>query len=194
MRYQISGKQIDIGESLQEFVKAESNQVLEKFAERPTNAQVVFSKDGHQFFCETTIHLSTGLTVNSSAHAGEIYAAFEGALARIEKQLRRYKRRLKDHANQRTTPIEHFNASSYIVAADDESDAPGLEDAGPIIVAEMETSIKSLSVSEAVMQMELADEPVLVFKNEKGDGLNIVYRRSDGNIGWIDPQNVTAGS
>ena len=143
--------------------------------------------------CESTIHLSTGLTVNSSARANEIYGAFEKSGARVEKQLRRYKRRLKDHANQRTTPIESFNASSYIVAADDETDATGLQDNSPLIVAEMETKIKSLSVSEAVMQMELADEPVLVFKNEKGDGLNIVYRRNDGNIGWIDPQNMRAG-
>ncbi|MEM7240708.1 MAG: ribosome-associated translation inhibitor RaiA [Pseudomonadota bacterium] len=193
MRYQISGKQIDIGESLQQFVQEELGGILDKYAERPTDAQVVFSKDGHEYMCESTIHLSTGLTVNSSAKATEIYGAFEKSGERVEKQLRRYKRRLKDHANQRTTPIESFNASSYIVAADDESEAAGLEGDAPIIVAEMETSIKSLSVSEAVMQMELADEPVLVFKNEKGEGLNIVYRRSDGNIGWIDPQNMHAG-
>ena len=193
MRYQISGKQIDIGESLQEFVQTELGEVLQKYAERPTDAQIVFSKDGHEFMCESTIHLSTGLSVNSKGKATEIYGAFEKSSERVEKQLRRYKRRLKDHANQRTTPIESFNAPSYIVAADDETDATGLQDNSPLIVAEMETKIKSLSVSEAVMQMELADEPVLVFKNEKGDGLNIVYRRNDGNIGWIDPQNMRAG-
>ena len=192
MRYQISGKQIDIGEALQAHVKSELGEVLDKYAERPTDAQIVFSKDGHEFMCESTIHLSTGLSVNSKGKANEIYSSFDKSAERIEKQLRRYKRRLKDHANQRTTPIESFNAPSYIVAADDESDASGLEEATPIIVAEMETKIKSLSVSEAVMQMELADEPVLVFKNEKGDGLNIVYRRNDGNIGWIDPQNMPA--
>ena len=183
MRYQISGKQIDIGDALQAHVKSELGEVLDKYAERPTDAQIVFSKDGHEFMCESTIHLSTGLSVNSKGKANEIYSSFDKSAERIEKQLRRYKRRLKDHANQRTTPIESFNAPSYIVAADDESDASGLEEATPIIVAEMETKIKSLSVSEAVMQMELADEPVLVFKNEKGDGLNIVYRRNDGNIG-----------
>ena len=192
MRYQISGKQIDIGDALQAHVKSELGEVLDKYAERPTDAQIVFSKDGHEFMCESTIHLSTGLSVNSKGKANEIYSSFDKSAERIEKQLRRYKRRLKDHANQRTTPIESFNAPSYIVAADDESDASGLEEATPIIVAEMETKIKSLSVSEAVMQMELADEPVLVFKNEKGDGLNIVYRRNDGNIGWIDPQNMPA--
>ncbi len=192
MRYQISGKQIDIGDALQAHVKSELGEVLDKYAERPTDAQIVFSKDGHEYMCESTIHLSTGLSVNSKGKANEIYGSFDKSSERIEKQLRRYKRRLKDHANQRTTPIESFNAPSYIVAADDESDASGLEEATPIIVAEMETKIKSLSVSEAVMQMELADEPVLVFKNEKGDGLNIVYRRNDGNIGWIDPQNMPA--
>ncbi len=191
MRYQISGKHIDIGESLQTHVKAEISEIIGKYAERPTDALIIFSKDAHEFACEVAIHLSTGMTVNASARASEIYASFDHCANKIEKQLRRYKRRLKDHANQRTTPIESFGASSYILASEqDDSEAAENETLAPIIVAEMETGIKSLSVGEAVMQMELADEAVLVFKNEGSEGLNVVYRRKDGNIGWIDPSNL----
>lgn len=191
MRYQISGKHIDVGESLQTHVQTEVSEILGKYAERPTDALIVFSKDAHEFVCETAIHLSTGMTVNSKARANEIYGSFDKSAERIEKQLRRYKRRLKDHANQRTTPIESFGASSYILAPeqDDESGVEN-ETLTPIIIAEMETGIKALSVGEAVLQMELADEQVLVFKNESHDGLNVVYKRKDGNIGWIDPNNM----
>jgi ribosomal subunit interface protein len=190
MRYQISGKHIDIGESLQTHVQSEVSEILEKYAERPTDALIVFSKDAHEYVCETAIHLSTGMTVNSKARASEIYGSFDKSAERIEKQLRRYKRRLKDHANHRTTPIESFGASSYILASEKDDESAESETLTPIIIAEMETGIKALSVGEAVMQMELADEAVLVFKNESHNGLNVVYKRKDGNIGWIDPNNM----
>lgn len=105
----------------------------------------------------------------------------------MEKQLRRYKRRLKDHHRERAEPVELYGAPSYILAAEEQSHESEPESLQPIIVAEMETKIPSLSVGEAVMQMELAGAPVLVFRNETKDGLNVVYRREDGNIGWIDP-------
>ncbi|MGB7242202.1 MAG: ribosome-associated translation inhibitor RaiA [Sulfitobacter sp.] len=188
MRYQISGKQIDIGEALQTHVKTELDVVVGKYAERPTDALVVFSKSAHEFVCETTVHLSTGLTAQARAHQTEIYAAFESCCEKMEKQLRRYKRRLKDHHKDRAEPVENFGASSYILASDTDSESLEPETLQPIIVAEMETKIPSLSVGEAVMQMELAGAPVLIFRNEGKDGLNVVYRRDDGNIGWIDPQ------
>jgi ribosomal subunit interface protein len=187
MRYQISGKQIDIGEALQTHVKTELGDVVQKYAERPTDALVVFSKSGHEFVCETVVHLSTGLTAQAKAHANEIYAAFDGCSEKMEKQLRRYKRRLKDHHKDRTEPVELFGASSYILASESDTGDNEPESLQPMIVAEMETPIPSLSVGEAVMQMELAGAPVLVFRNEGKDGLNVVYRRDDGNIGWIDP-------
>lgn len=191
MRYQISGKQIDVGESLQTHVKDELNLVVNKYAERPTEAVITFSKIAHEFACEATIHLSTGLTVNAHARANEIYDSFDTCAAKMEKQLRRYKRRLKDHHKDRTTPVEFSGASSYILESDQTTDASAEpETLQPIIVAEMETRIKSLSVGEAVMQMELADESVLFFENEGSKGLNVVYRRKDGNIGWIDPANM----
>ncbi len=187
MRYQISGKQIDIGEALQTHVKNDLNEIVGKYAERPTDATVVFSKDAHQFVCESTVHLSTGLTTQAKAAATEIYAAFDQCAEKMEKQLRRYKRRLKDHHQVRSQPVELMAASSYILAGGDESGETEPESLQPIIVAEMETKIPSLSVGEAVMQMEIAGSPVLVFRNEGSQGLNVVYKRDDGNIGWIDP-------
>ncbi|MEM6304832.1 MAG: ribosome-associated translation inhibitor RaiA [Pseudomonadota bacterium] len=187
MRYQISGKQIDIGEALQTHVKDQLGSAVEKYAERPTDANVVFSKSGHEFACETTVHLSTGLTASAKAHDPDIYGSFDACCDKMEKQLRRYKRRLKDHHRARSEPVELFGASSYILASEAESDATEPETLQPMIVAEMQTKIATLSVGEAVMQMELAGAPVLVFRKEGKEGLNVVYRRDDGNIGWIDP-------
>ncbi len=189
MRYQISGKQIDIGNALQTYVQDELNGIVQKYAERPTDANIVFSKSGSEFVCEATVHLSTGLTASAKGHAHEIHAAFDSTSDKMEKQLRRYKRRLKDHHQERSEPVEYSGASSYILASDQESEDSEPETLQPMIVAEMEARVQSLSVGEAVMQMELAGAPVLVFKNEGNNGLNVVYRREDGNIGWIDPQN-----
>ncbi|MBL4627538.1 MAG: ribosome-associated translation inhibitor RaiA [Roseicyclus sp.] len=188
MRYQISGKQIEIGQALQIHVQDNLGGIAEKYAERPTDANVIFSKSGSEFVCETTVHLSTGLTASAKGHAHEIYAAFEASSEKLEKQLRRYKRRLKDHHHHRKTPIDVYGGASYILASPDsaEDDAEP-ETLQPIIVAEMETKIPSLSVGEAVMQMEIAGAPLLVFRNEGRDQVNVVYRRDDGNIGWIDP-------
>ncbi|MDC0659153.1 ribosome-associated translation inhibitor RaiA [Leisingera sp. SS27] len=185
MRYKISGKQIDIGEALQVHVQNELGSAVQKYAERPTDATVVFSRSAHEFVCEATVHLSTGLSAQAKAHETEIYAAFDACCEKMEKQLRRYKRRLKDHHKDRSEPVEHLGANSYILASEEADSEP--DSLQPIIVAEMETRIPSLSVGEAVMQMELAGAPVLVFRNEGKDGLNVVYRRDDGNIGWIDP-------
>ncbi len=187
MRYQISGKQIDIGEALRTHVETELGEVVEKYAQRPTDAIVVFSRSAHEYVCEATVHMSTGLTAQAKAHATEIYAAFEACCAKMEKQMRRYKRRLKDHHKDRIQPVELLGAASYILASEESDTAAEPDTLQPIIVAEMETKIPSLSVGEAVMQMELAGAPVLVFRNESKDGLNVVYRREDGNIGWIDP-------
>ncbi|MEM7717782.1 MAG: ribosome-associated translation inhibitor RaiA [Pseudomonadota bacterium] len=187
MQYQITGKQIDIGDALQTHVKDGLGEMVGKYPGRPTDANVVFSKSGHEHVCEAVINLSTGMTVQAKAHDHEIYAAFERCQDKMDKQLRRYKRRLKDHHRER--PVELSEAASYILAGSEDHDESEPESLQPMIIAEMETKIPSLSVGEAVMQMELADSPVLVFRNEKsGDGLNIVYRREDGNIGWIDPK------
>lgn len=188
MRFQITGKQIDIGESLQEHVRTELSGMVSKYAGRPTDGIVTFSKSAHEFVCETEVHLSTGLTAQAKAHATEIYSSFDGSLEKMDKQLRRYKRRLKDHHKERPQPVELFDAGSYILASADESEEAETENTAPVIVAEMETKIPSISVGEAVMQLELSNAPVVVFRNEKNNTMNVVYRRDDGNFGWIDPR------
>ena len=187
MRYQISGKQIDIGDALRTHVRTELDEAVSKYAERPTDALVVFSKTGHEFACEATVHLSTGLNASAKAKATEIYAAFDSCCEKMEKQLRRYKRRLKDHHKERAEPVELLGASSYILASDSDSDAQEPDTLQPMIIAEMQTKVPTLSVGEAVMQMELSGDPVLLFRKEGQEGMNVVYRREDGNSGWIDP-------
>jgi ribosomal subunit interface protein len=184
MRYQISGKQIDIGEALQTHVKQQLGVIIKKYAERPTDALIIFSRSAHEYVCEATVHLSTGLTAQARGHATEIYAAFDSCGEKMEKQLRRYKRRLKDHYRAPSQPVELSDASSYILASTEDEEPDTLQ---PLIVAEMETKIPSLSVGEAVMRMEIAGASVLVFRNVKHGGINVVYQRDDGNIGWVDP-------
>ena len=188
MRYQVSGKQIDIGTALQQHVKSEIDEVVSKYAERPTDAIVVFSKSGHEFVCEATVHLSTGLTAQARSHENEIYASFDNCAAKMEKQLRRYKRRLKDHHAARTTPVELSSASSYILVSEHENEESEPENLQPIIIAEVETTIPKLSVGEAVMQMEISGKDFFVFKNDSNKLVSIVYQRDDGNIGWIEPK------
>ena len=189
MRYQISGKHIDIGEALQTHVKAELGEIVEKYAQRPTEAVIVFSKSAHEYVCEAVIHLSTGLNAQAKGHATEIYAAFESCREKMDKQLRRYKRRLRNHHRDRPTPVEFGPSASYILAPSQEPDDEDLGTLQPVIVAEMETKIPSITVGEAVMQLELTSQRFLVFRNEGHGGVNVVYLRDDGNIGWIDPRN-----
>lgn len=187
MRYKISGRQIDVGDALRTHVKSELGQTVEKYSQRPTDATVVFSRNAYEFLCEATVHLSTGLTASAKGGATEIYAAFEACREKMDKQLRRYKRRLKDHHRERSEPVEFAGAPMYVLAANEGPEESEPESLQPIIIAEMETKIPSLSVGEAVMQMELAGAPLLVFRNEKNGGVNVVHRRDDGNVGWIDP-------
>ncbi len=191
MRYQISGKQIDIGEALQTHVQSEMNELIEKYAQRPTDALIIFSRMAHEHTCEAVLHLSTGLSVSAKGRATEIYAAFESAREKMDKQIRRYKRRLRDHQKARTTPVVFGGGSSYILAptADADDDHQDQE-WQPVIVAETETKVPAITVGEAVMQLELGGQQMLVFRNEGHGGVNVVYRREDGNIGWIDPRNA----
>ncbi len=192
MRIQVSGKQIDVGSALRSHAEEKLLEVVDKYAERPVEAIVTFSRDAYEFTADASVHLSTGMTVQAKSKANEIYAALDGAIERMEKQLRRYKRRLKDHHRARELPIESFGAPSYILAgsADGPEEHPEPVDLQPVIVAETETKVLSLSVGEAVMQMELAGAPLLVFRNTAHGGVNVVYMRDDGNIGWIDPKNA----
>ena len=191
MRYQISGKQIEIGTALSTHVKSELDATVEKYAHRPTDATVIFARDAHNFTCDAVVHLSTGLTAQAKGAAAEIYAAFEACRERMDKQLRRYKRRLKDHHKDRSGPVEFGAAGAYVLAGDEDEWETAPDDGlQPIIIAEMESRVPTLSVGDAVMQMELSNSPLLVFRNEKHGGVNVVHRRDDGNVGWIDPRNM----
>ena len=197
MQTTVSGKHIDVGDALRTHVEDNLEEAVTKYFDRPVNAAVVFSRDGAAFFkCDAQVHLSTGLTAKSEAQHTDIYAAFDQAAAKIEKQLRRYKRRLKDHHQKRSAPIEAFEAPAYVLASPEEESSEITEGENgyqPVIVAEMTTDIQSLSVGEAVMQMELAHAPFLMFRNDANGRLNIVFQRDDGNVGWIDPALVDRG-
>ena len=132
------------------------------------------------------MHLSTGLTAQSKTSAHEIYAAFDATSKKLGTQLRRYKRRLKDHSQVRSQPVELLETPSYKSELEGLSDSD-LKPGQPLTVAETDQDLDYLSVSQAVMQMELAGAPVLVFRNEGHNGVNVVYRRKDGNVGWVDP-------
>ena len=188
MRIQINGKHIDVGAALTEHVEKHLNASVGKYSEQPIDANVTFSKDSHEFVCDLSVHLSTGLNAQAKGRAGDVYDSFEGAVNRLETQLRRYKRRLKDHHRDRKDPIEALGVPSYVLASGADAEEP--ESLQPIIVAEMETTVQSLSVGEAVMQMELSGADMLVFRNTTHGGVNVVHTREDGNIGWIDPRNI----
>lgn len=193
MHIKVSGKQIDVGEALRTHVEYNLVAAVGKYFDRPVDAHVVFSRNGHGYKCDSSVHLPTGLTAQAHAQNDEIYAAFEQATDKIEKQLRRYKRRLKDHHQDRQDPIELIEAQSYVLQSHDEEIDSGDGEANgmqPVIIAEMTTGIKSLTVGEAVMQMELAHAPFLMFRNQASGRLNVVYQRDDGNVGWIDPANL----
>ncbi len=189
MNITISGKQVETGVSLREEVENRLGGVLEKYLDRAVDAHVTFSKSRHRFRADCSAHLSTGLTAQSHAEDGDAYGAFDIALERLEKQLRRYKRRLRNHHRSRPDPVPAADGQSYVLARhDDEEDAVAEDgDPNPLVIAETKTPIRSLTVGEAVMQMEIAHVPVLVFRNEANGGINVVYQREDGNIGWIDP-------
>ena len=189
MRYQISGQHIDIGDALQTHVKEALGAAVYKYSHRPIDAVVTFTRSSYLFSCETTVHLSTGLMASAKGQANEIYAAFDSCCDKMEKQLRRYKRRLTDHHREREQPVEFGPGAAYILAASEEPEDIEPQTLSPVIIAEMETNIPSISTGEAVMQMELSGEKLLVFRNEAHGGVNVVYRRDDGNIGWIDPRN-----
>lgn len=193
MLIKVNGKHIDIGDALREHVETVLPASVSKYAENPINASVTFSPDRHEFKCDCTVHLSTGMIAKATGRSGEVYAALDEALEHLEKQLRRYKRRLKDH--HRISPVEKFDAATSVYESRDDEEEEAAEDLAPVIIAESTTSIMTLaSVGDAVMHMDLSGESVLVFHNEKTSTLNVVYRRDDGNIGWIDPTPINRAS
>ncbi|MBV8495049.1 MAG: ribosome-associated translation inhibitor RaiA [Alphaproteobacteria bacterium] len=206
MQLIVTGRQVDVGETLRTHVSDALDAILGKYFGSAIEAHVVFAREGHLIRAEIEVRLSRGILVNGRAAASEFYAAFDAAAERIAKQLRRYKRRLHAHHAKNRGPEETVEreeqARSYILAGgEDEAEEVADGHAGaPAVIAEMSTELPQLTVGEAVMRMDLADSPFLLFRNRSHGQLNLVYRRGDGNIGWIDPSlepgrsnSVTAG-
>ena len=196
MQLTVTGKQTEIGEALRHHVEASLGAILGKYFKTAIEAHAVVSKEAHLSCAEISIHIGRGIVVNAHAAASEAHAAFDAAAERLAKQLRRYKRRLRDHhAKGREPAGASERAMDYVLApiGDDEG-AEGAEaetdgvNGAPAVIAEMITELPSLTVGEAAMRMDLAEAPVLLFRNRSHGELNLVYRRADGNIGWIDPE------
>lgn len=198
MHLTVTGKQVDVGDALRRHVEAALEALLGKYFRTAIEAHVVFAREAHLIRAEVALHIGRGIVANSSAAATDHYLAFDAAAERLGKQLRRYKRRLRDyHARARAVGEAAETAMSFVLAPMDEDDDTGAIAAvggAPVVIAEMSTELPRLTVGEAVMRMDLADTPVLLFRNRSHGALNLVYRRGDGNIGWIDPSlDATAG-
>lgn len=186
MQIQVKGKQIDVGDALRGHAEDKLADAAGKYFDRAVDAAITFSRSGHDIRADAQIHLPTGMKASAHGSATDPYVALDNCVGKLEKQLRRYKRRLKDHHASRKDPIEALAASAYVIAGDDSEDEPNSLD--PVIVAETTMSVQTLSVGEAVMQMELAGAAFLMFRNERNGEFNVVFRRDDGNVGWIDPE------
>lgn len=195
MQVQVSGKHVDVGEALRSRIVDELSQTIGRFFERGGSADVVVTKESHLFRVDCAVNLASGEFLVSHAYGGDAHSAFGGALDKIETRVRRYKRRIKNHhAGQRdgeAVPMTVLRAP-----ADDEADEAFDVSQGPpagMVVAETEREIKTMTVSMAVMELDLSNYPVILFRNAAHGGLSVVYRRPDGNIGWIDPERTRPG-
>ncbi|MFM2045015.1 MAG: putative ribosomal subunit interface protein [Pseudomonadota bacterium] len=200
MQITVKGKQLDVGDALRTHVNETLTVLVGKYFQNPIEATVVLSKDAHDYTADIQVHVGRGILLQSNSKAAEPYPAFDDAAEKVAKRLRRYKRRLRDYNNKAgaaAVAADIMPARKYVIESpvEDHRDdaAEGIDtgaeaaDGAPIIVAEMEMGIDMLTVSEAVMRMDLADLPALMFRNRAHGGLNMVYRRADGNVGWVDP-------
>jgi ribosomal subunit interface protein len=189
MPFRVSGKNLDIGEALREHVSARIVETLSKYFSGGYSGHVTVEKEGFGFRTECAIHLDSGITLHTEANAADAYASADQAALRIEKRLRRYKRRLKDHHPVRTNGAA-VDAPSYVIEAPAHDDDDEVTEFNPVIIAESTTVLKQLSVSEAVMELDMTGAPVVVFRHASHGRVNLVYRRPDGNVGWVDPPAV----
>lgn len=185
MSLRVSGKNMDVGDALRGRAQAHFDSVVRKYFDGGYTGHLTLEPEGSGFTAVCSVHLDSGAQLQSSAYGGDAISAYEIMADTIEKRLRRYNRRLKS----RRRPIDEENgleAQSYVIALPDEFDDLG-EDLAPAVVAESTASLKAMSVGEAVMELDLTQAEVVVFRHAGHGGLNVVYRRADGNIGWIDP-------
>jgi ribosome hibernation promoting factor len=198
MPFRVSGKNIDVGEALRTRIEARIVEATAKYFDGGYSGHVTVGKEGFGFRTECVIHLDSGIMLEAEALAADAYTSADQAALRIEKRLRRYKRRLKGHQPARAdghaandVPTE---ARSYIIAAPEQDTDEEVTEFNPVIIAETMTALRRLSVSEAVMELDLTGCAVVVFRHAGHGRVNLVYRRSDGHIGWIDPQAIDAGA
>jgi ribosome hibernation promoting factor len=197
MSFRVSGKNIDIGEALRSRINERIAEATAKYFDGGFSGHVTVGKEGFGFRTECMIHLDSGIVLEAEAMAADAYASADQVAGRIEKRLRRYKRRLKNHQAAATDGALPgaltIQAPSYIIAApaheDDDDDTNGFD---PVIIAESTTALKRLSVSDAVMELDLTGVAVVVFRHAGHGRVNLVYRRGDGHIGWIDPPMIEA--
>ena len=186
MDVRVAGHQVDTGESLREFAAERMAEVTEKYFSRAVGANVTFGRGpNHDFTCDIVAPVAQGMVLKASHSAREPQMAFNGAIDRIEKQLRRYAKRLREHKADDNDQLPVENAGYTIFSATSKADMD--DPAGPAIVAETRVDIPESSVSDAVMLMDLRNTNALLFKNSATGEFNMIYRREDGNIGWVEP-------
>ena len=188
MEILVKGKHVDVGDALRGHAENQLQSSVTKYFENALVSTVVFSKEGHGFRADISVHAGRGMIMQAGSDGNDAYGAFDGALARIGKQLRRYKSRIRNHHHNGPSEDELVMAQYSILASEGEDELPEVSE--PTIVAELTHHIATLTVSDAVMRMDLAHRPVMMFRNRAHGGLNVVYRRDDGNIGWIDPSDA----
>lgn len=187
MEVRVAGHQVDTGESLRDHAQGRVGEIIEKYFARSVGANITFGRGpNNDYTCDIVAPVNQGVVLKSSYSGREPEIAFNGAADRIEKQLRRYTKRLKEHkvdADQTQAFIEN---AGYTIFSTPEEDAAS---AFPTIVAESRVDIPEASVSDAVMLMDLRNTTALLFKNSGTGDHNMVYRREDGNIGWVEPHD-----
>jgi ribosomal subunit interface protein len=198
MQVQITGKHVDVGEALRERVSDEIANSIEKYFDRDGGgADVVVTKEGNAFKVDCAVTLASGQQLTTHGIGGDAHMAFDAALAKLEKRVQRYTKRLKDHHLQAQAKQAETAAYFVLQAPEDEDDLLDGEADGqlypePIVVAETEKPVRTMTVAMAVMELDLTESQTIVFRNAAHGGLSVVYRRPDGNIGWIDPERGAA--
>ena len=187
MPFRVSGKNIDVGDALRERINDRIGEAMGKYFDGGYSGHVTLQREGFGFRTECAVHLDSKITLQAEGLAQDAYASADQAALRIEKRLRRYHRRLKDHRPERLDDRASSNATNYIIAAPEHEDEAEIEGFTPVIIAESTTTLKQLSVSDAVSELDMTGAPVVVFRHAAHGGINVVYRRADGHFGWIDP-------
>ncbi len=186
MTLRVSGKNMNVGEALRSHAEGRISDAVEKYFDGGFDAQVTIGPDGAGYKTDCNVHLDSGIVLRVSADASDPRLSFEQAVDKIAKRLRRYKRKIKSHQQRGGADFDAAAAADYVLAVPNE-DEEVPADFTPIIVAETQTRVRTMTVGMAVMELDLHGGPVVVFRNAGNGTLNVVYRRSDGNFGWIDP-------